>query len=144
MSVIAWDGKSIAADKQATCAGLRFKTTKLRKLASGTVLGWTGEQDSGEAVAKWYEDGADAAKWPSCQSDKETWSRLIVAGDGGVKVCERQPYSVAVEDAFMAWGAGRDFALAAMRCGKTAAEAVAIAIEFETSCGLGVDVESLA
>lgn len=142
MSVIAWDGKSIAADKQATCAGLRFKATKLRKLPTGAVIGWTGDQDSGEAMAKWYADGADPSKWPAFQ-DKETWVRLIVATVDGVRVFERQPVAIRVEDTFMAWGAGRDYALAAMRCGKTAAEACAVAMEFEATCGLGIDVEPL-
>lgn len=78
VSVVAWDGKSVAADKQGTCAGLRFTTTKLRRLEGGAVLAWTGEQGPGEAVAAWYEEGADRAKWPECQKDKETWARLIV------------------------------------------------------------------
>lgn len=37
-------------------------------------------------------------------------------------------------------GSGRDFAIAAMHCGKTAREAVEIASLYENGCGNGVDV----
>jgi hypothetical protein len=138
VSVVAWDGKSIAADKQATSSGLRIRTTKMRELGS-EVLAWTGDQGSGEAVAQWYADGADPAKWPESQKDKEDWARLIVAGANGVKCYERQPIPVRVEDEFQAWGAGRDYALGAMARGATAREAVEIAMRFDASCGLGID-----
>lgn len=140
MSVVAWDGKTIAADKQATCAGLRFKTTKLRRLESGEVLAWTGDQDSGQIVAKWYSDGADPEKWPACQADKDVWARLIVAHGGACRVFERQPVAMPIEDEFMAWGSGRDYAMGAMARGASAEEAVAVAMEFDTGCGMGVDV----
>ena len=144
VSVVAWDGKTIAADKQATCSGLRFKITKIRRIASGEILAGTGDWDSFAMVAKWYEDGADPAKWPACQADKENWSRLIVAGPTGVKFYERQPVFTLIEDEFMAWGSGRDYAMGAMRKGATAAEAVEIAMEFDNGCGLGVDAMEIA
>jgi len=94
-------------------------------------------------VALWYEQGADPANWPKCQQDKDDWSRLIVADQYGCKYFEGQPVSVRVEDAFMAWGSGRDFAIAAMYLGKSAQDAVAIACLFVSGCGNGVDVISL-
>jgi ATP-dependent protease HslVU (ClpYQ) peptidase subunit len=143
MSVVAWDGKSIAADKQATNTGLRFRATKIRRLASGEVLAWTGGQDSGAIVSKWYEDGADPEKWPDCQKDKEDWARLVVASAAGVVFFERTPVAIPIEDEFQAWGTGRDYALGAMARGATAREAVEIAMRFDTSCGLGIDEFSL-
>lgn len=139
MTIIAWDGKTLAMDKQATANGLRRKTTKFRRLASGEILTWTGDQDSGEAVARWYEQGADPEKWPACQRDKDDWARLIVASRKGVKFFERQPIAVRVEDRFSAWGSGRDFAIGAMARGATAIEAVKVAMRFDAGCGLGVD-----
>lgn len=141
LSCVAWDGKAIAADKQATGSGLRHKTTKLRRIGTGEVLAWTGDQDSAEMVAHWYERGADPEKWPECQRDKESWARLIVATTAGVKVFERQPIATAVENEFMAWGSGRDYAMGAMARGATAQEAVEIAMKFDNGCGLGIDVE---
>ncbi|SRR5258706_16028655 len=143
MTCVAWDGKTLAADKRAVCAGTHCTTTKLRRIPSGEVLAWTGDRDSGELLAKWYADGADVAKWPEFQKDKEDWCRLIVADGNGVRFFERKPVSVRVEDRFYAWGSGRDFALAAMHLGKNARQAVEVACLFDTGCGNGVDVELL-
>lgn len=139
MTVIAWDGKMLAADKMAVSFGVCVTTTKIRRLASGEVLAWCGDQDAGELLAKWYADGKDLCKWPDIQKDKDSWCRLIVADTNGARFFERQPISVEVEDQFAAWGSGRDFALAAMYLGKNAREAVEVACLFESSCGNGVD-----
>jgi len=141
MSVVAWDGKAVAADKQATCSSMRFTVTKLRRLGTGEVLAWTGDLDSGVLLAQWFEDGADPAKWPKCQEDKDQWVRLLVFSSAGARFYERQPVAVAIEDRFMAWGSGRDYAVGALACGKTAREAVEIAARFSTECGMGVDEE---
>lgn len=69
VSVIAWDGRTLAADKQATSNGVRFTTTKIRRLPSGDVLAWTGDEDHAHMVAKWYEDGADPGKWSKVQKE---------------------------------------------------------------------------
>lgn len=143
MSVIAWDGQNIAADKQATCAGMRITTTKLKRLESGEVVGYTADQDSAEAVVSWYANGADPTKWPTCQADKEAWARLIVFRKDGIYVYERQPFAVKCEDKFMAWGSGRDYAMGAMARGATARQAVEAACLFDTSCGMGIDEEKL-
>lgn len=75
---------------------------------------------------------------PECQKDDDSWTRLIVADRDGAKYFERQPVGVKVEDAFAAWGSGRDFALVAMYLGKTAKEAVEITSLFSLGCGNGV------
>lgn len=38
MTVVAWDGKSLAVDKQATCADMRMTTTKACRLQQGDVV----------------------------------------------------------------------------------------------------------
>lgn len=140
MSIIAWDGTIIAADKAAHNADCLFKTTKLRwhRGTQGVVLGWTGGRDSGELLAEWYEAGADPAKWPEVQKTDD-WARLIVAMPEGIWTYERQPIAVKVEDARCAWGSGRDFALGALWRGGDAIDAVQAACHFSTTCGLGID-----
>lgn len=145
MTCIAWDGKTLAADKRATCCGVAVTTTKIRRVErDGALLGWTGDQDSGELLAEWYEKGAEREKWPEFQKDKDDWCRLIVVNSGGVWTYERKPVAVRVEDPYMAWGSGRDFALAALHLGKSACEAVAVACLFNTDCGNGVDSLEMA
>ena len=140
MSVIAWDGTHIAADKQSTVSDIRMTTTKMRRLKSGEIAAWTGSQECGLILARWYEEGADSHRWPEFQKDKENWTRLIIVSSEGAFFFEMQPVAQVVEDQFMAWGSGRDFAMGALAQGATAKEAVAIANRLCTTCGLGIDV----
>lgn len=145
MSVVAWDGKSIAADKQGTLAGMRFTATKLKRLKGGAVVAGTADFGAFGMMVRWFEQGADAASYPKCQEDKEDWARLIVAWPHGlVEVYERQPVAYKVEDPFMAWGSGRDYAMGAMARGATAREAVEIAMRFDHHCGMGIDEVTFA
>lgn len=144
MTVVAWDGRYIAADKQSTCAGLKTTVTKLRRLLpSKEVLACTGDFDSALMMMDWYEHGAKPSEWPACQADKEAWTRLIVATAAGVKVYERQPVAMHVHEKYMAWGSGRDYAIGAMAFGADAEHAISIACHFDAGCGMGFDIMDL-
>jgi ATP-dependent protease HslVU (ClpYQ) peptidase subunit len=138
MTTIAWDGQTLAADRQATNGYMRFPCTKIRRLPSGDIVAYVGTESSGEALLVWYANGADPGKWPITQG-KEDWARLVVASRAGARSYEAQPHALPVECPFMAWGSGRDFAMAAMHLGKSAREAIEIACVFDTGSGLGVD-----
>ena len=139
MTVVVWDGKIIAADKQASQGDLKSLTTKIRRSGGGDILAWTGACENGMALADWYERGADSKEWPVFQKDAESWCRLIVASGGKVFTYEQLPVKQFVEEPFAAWGSGRDYALGALAMGANAVKAVKVASEFSTSCGLGVD-----
>lgn len=141
MSVIAWDGETVVADRQMAVDGLRQTTSKLRRLKTGEVIGWVGGYENGLAVAQWYEDGADPERWPECQGDKEDWASLVVfRPDGSAIEFERLPIAQTVMEKFFAWGTGRDLAIGAMAAGADPRDAVAIANRYSTSCGLGIDI----
>jgi len=140
MSVVCWDGQTLAADRMGTIDTAKFVSTKIRLLKSQEVVAWVGSQDEGLMLAEWYENGADPAKWPKWQEDNDEITKLIVAGNYGAKHYESHPVAIKVESAFMSWGSGKQFAMGAMACGKTAAEAVEIASRLDCYCGFGVDV----
>lgn len=144
MSVVVWDGKTLAADRQASCGDLRMLTCKIRRLPSGEVVAWTGEVSTGMILADWYERGAKPEEWPKFQ-EGENWSRLIVASPGKLVTYEGGPYPVAIPvlEKKAAFGSGRDFALGAMAWGADAEGAVTVASHFCASCGLGVDFETV-
>ena len=148
MSVVVWDGKTLATDRQSLTAELRVLTSKIKRLPDGTVLAWTGSEDGGLAMARWYQDGADRSAWPESQKDKDDWTRLIVVKpDGEVFFYERFAEAIKVIDTPIAWGSGRDFAMGAMAMGANARKAVEVANQFCVSCGMGVeayDVEPIA
>lgn len=143
MTVIAWDGKTLAADKR---MGVEYPrtVTKIRRLASGELVGVTGPFDQGLILTEWYEAGADPATFPAFQADLEKNSELIIVRvDGVVCSLSNQPVAMPMQNAQHAVGSGRDFAAAAMHLGKTAAEAVAVANLLCASCGNGIDILEL-
>lgn len=140
MSVIAWDGKVVAADRQATGGEMRRATKKIRRIGTGEILACTGDEAGGLEMMRWYEDGADRAKWPAAQNT-DRWTRLIVIDRRGARVYEQACEPIIIRKPFMAWGSGRDFAMGAMAVGADARRAVQVANRFNCYCGMGIDVE---
>lgn len=142
MTVIAWDGRTLAADKLATFGTTKHTTTKIFRVRDALV-GYAGDADSGEEVLAWFRDGADPAKFPAGQRGPD-WAGLLVIRRGQ-PICryERTPYPVMFHDTRFAVGSGREFALAAMHLGCSAKEAVQVAIELDSGCGHGIDTLTL-
>ena len=139
MSVLAWDGKTLAADKRASYGSLILTTTKIFRLC-GCLCGYTGDADTGGEVLDWFRLGALPSDFPARQRESDRFATLVVVQTGGAVVkYERTPFPVRLEDRLIASGSGRDFALMAMRLGKTASEAVELTMEFDSGCGNGVD-----
>lgn len=137
MSVIAWDGRVLAADRQVTIGSLSTTGKKLVEW-EGSAIAWTGDMAAGLVMLAWWKAGADFDKYPPSQLTDD-WSRLIVANKDGVVMYERLPAAIECLDQFMAWGSGRDFALGAMDMGADARIAVGVASNFSNDCGMGVD-----
>ncbi len=143
MTVIAWDGKTLAADKRMVSAGLSLTTTKIRRIGD-LLVGAAGNVSSTAEAMAWVERGRNPVDWPACLRDKEDWASLMVIDGGRVLRYERSPFPCEIEGHIAATGSGRDFAIAAMHCGKTAREAVEITSLLEVDCGNGVDVLELS
>ena len=140
MSIIAWDGQRLAADKRASIGSLIRTTTKVFRLPV-TLAGYEGDADAGEEILAWFKAGHDPKTFPASQRSKDTWAGLLIIWpDGVLWKYEHTPYPIPFPPQQFAIGSGRDFALAAMHLGKTAAEAVEIACHFDSGCGNGVDV----
>jgi len=140
MTVIAWDGVTLAADKQASSNGMIRTVTKIFKLPDGSLFGGSGDFAFILQMYEWLQDGE---KFPEAQRDKDDWQPCFVISREGVFVYERAPCPIRYEDFFFASGSGRDFALAALHCGKTAREAVELACKLSYECGNGIDTLTL-
>ncbi len=144
MSVVAWDGKALAVDRQYSVGDTRYEGIKSKRLSTGTVLAWTGSAASGAALMAWYEAGAKAETFPACQKDKDRWGRLIAVTPlhpDSVEICEYESEPVPILHCapFLAWGVGREVALGVMAMGGSAVIAVEIASKYVSGCGFGVD-----
>ncbi len=140
MTVIAWDGFELAADKL-MCAGATKKTTTKIFRHKDELLGVTGGLGAGLEVMAWYRAGAVPNDYPAINRKTDSESSLVVIrADGTAWRYECGPVPFQCEGPFCAWGSGDESALIAMTCGKTAREAVLLVSQFNTGCGNGVDV----
>lgn len=142
MSVIAWDGRTLAADKRVSLGTLICTTTKISRVGDA-LCAYAGDAAGGEEVLAWFCNGAKPSDFPATQRDRENWSGLLVIRNGQILKYEHSPYPVRLEDKFFAIGSGRDFALAAMHLGHDARTAVEVAIALDSGCGNGIDTMEL-
>lgn len=138
MSIIAYDGRIIAADRQCTQYQMARTATKLVRSGS-MVLGWVGDLNVCMLIRQWFEAGADPEEWPEAASEEDGDSVLVVATAKGVGTYRQYPVLLPLEDTRWAWGSGCEIALGCMDSGKTAIEAVEIVSRLNVYCGLGVD-----
>jgi 20S proteasome alpha/beta subunit len=139
MTVIAWDGKTLAADKRVSQCGIARTTTKIFRIGE-LLAGSSGVTNEGAEIIEWVRRGRNPEDFPAHFRGEKSECQVLVVENGICKSYDGSPYAVVYEDSFYATGSGRDYAMAAMACGKSAAEAVGIACRFETGCGNGVDV----
>lgn len=139
MTVIAWDGKVLAADRLAESVGLARTMTKIRRTSSGALIGAAGRTSYCVAVMAWYEAGADPDKYPKTQDSDDFADMVVIETCGRVLKYERCSAPMHFEDKTFAMGSGRDYAMAAMYLGCDAIKAVEVACAHDVSCGNGYD-----
>lgn len=142
MTVIAWDGQTLAADKMATSCGHASTTTKIRRASNGSLLAASGDADKARELFAWYEGGADPSAFPSNRdaNNDPYCSVMVITPEKKIFKIERGPYLIEFEDKVMAMGCGRDYALATMHLGFDAVKAVEVASALDISCGKGIDM----
>lgn len=142
MTTIAWDGRTLAADKRTTNSGLVRTVTKLFR-ANGFMVAVCGDLSQGLEMVEWISRGADPATLPASQRG-ENWSSIVtIDSSGGVRLYEQGAISFKVEDKHFACGSGRDYAMAAMHLGCDAAGAIGVATALDCFTGNGVDTMTL-
>ncbi len=143
MSVIVWDGKLLAADSR-RASGNTFMSAKKIERINGCLVAGTGTVDWIEEMVDLWSHTLERL-FPECQK-KDDFAELIVvipAVDGsGVVVHHylQSRHPVVIEHPW-AWGAGREFAMAALGLGLSAPEAVEVAIRHCHYCGPPVQLE---
>jgi ATP-dependent protease HslVU (ClpYQ) peptidase subunit len=140
MTVIAWDGKTLAADKQCTSSGYATAVTKIFRVNDGLV-GFAGSPTHGMALLDWIKAGRNLDTWPASRDPGSTADILFINNEG--KIFEYSgtggPYPEPCEESFIAMGSGRDYALAALYLGHGARRAVEVACALDVFCGKGID-----
>jgi hypothetical protein len=141
MTCIAWDGKTLAADKRAVMGGQTYTMTKIARVGD-CLVGVAGRGDRIKEFQDWIADGRKRENYPK-RDEQNTFTGIVIRPDRRIERFEDSPTPILVEDGVHAIGTGRDYARCAMHLGKTAAEAVALASCFDENCGNGMDVLTL-
>lgn len=122
----------MAADSRCTSSHIHHgNLLKVRKIAGGYV-GFAGSAAEAMEFCKWFRDGADPLEWPHCQN----LTALVLVKRSKTVKCLWFEGPVPMDcSKYAAIGSGADFAMAAMYCGKTATEAVKVAIQLDPFSG---------
>lgn len=146
MSVIVWDGKKLAADKQVTDGGLLRTTTKIRKVTKGKfkgfLIGACGATATANLLMDWFEVGAKPEHFPYeyAKSNEFGATLMVITDTKAIFRYDHLPVPIIMEDKMYATGSGRDFAYGALSMGADAVKAVEVACELSIECGIGIDV----
>lgn len=137
MTVAAWDGRTLAADKLAQNNGSRMTVTKLFRVDDDRIAAVSGAFTYGLRVLDWLKSDGQHATFPT-EKDQNA-SVLLVHRSGRIAIYENSSYPVVVEDPWVATGCGRDYARAALHMGFDAVRAVEVASALDVYCGNGID-----
>lgn len=141
MTVIAWDGRTLAADRMIVDGYTKQVGTKIHKI-NGELFGASGCWSTGMARMDWVRAGMNPADYPRVPEDE--FGRLLrVTADRRIMLYTVNGLPMQYESPFYAIGSGSDFALAAMYLGHTARQAVHVACELSSECGMGIDTLEL-
>ena len=142
MTVIVWDGITLATDRQLTNNGYKREERKIHCSADGReILMFCGAVDFGNELMLWYNEGRHKESWPEFQLNEDRWCTLVIGRQDGSVVCVyQQPVMIPVRSA-RTWGeqTARDVALGAMLMGACATKAIEVANSCCIACGFGYD-----
>lgn len=120
----------MAGDGQSEAQGTIVATTrsKVKRLADGSLFGFSGRTVDGKAVIKWLAEGGKKPKIDS------KWTGLRLMPDGVLLYYteELEPSDI---DLPAATGSGMDFAIGAMEAGASPKRAVEIAAKRDVGTG---------
>ena len=145
MTTIAVRDGVMAADTRGDQCGRLALTHKLFQIKDG-VIGICGYWSDGKLFADWYDAAADIANPPSwrVQGDEKVEFEALVLTKEGIDWWTHSLVPERVSGSFWSIGSGSLAALAAMTCGKTAQEAVHIAMQIDPRTGGDVETMELA
>lgn len=138
MTTIAWDGQILAADRMISYQDNCYEVTKIQRFDKW-LIGFAGGTAIGLQMVDWFKRGAQPETFPTNITEENFSSLIAIDSDKSIYRYEFTPFPVKLESKQIAIGSGSSYALAAMRTGMSAIEAVRLAIELDIYSGFGVD-----
>lgn len=141
MTVVAWDGVTLAADKR-FCQGSTIGTCTKAFKVRGHLVAFSGSATAAAQLLEWFAEGADPERFLDVPDGQET-DMIVITPDRKILLYEDSPFPMLCEDKQHAIGSGANFAAAAMYCGENAVKAVEVACALDAGCGNGITVLTL-
>jgi len=141
MTIIVWDGQTLATDCAATDGDALWKTIKAWPW-KGEILSGVGSLPAILAMREWYKHGAVVTAFPPIQLTPQFCHFLVVTQTGLLRY-EQGIIPIEHGAEPCAFGEGRDFALGALAMGATAEQAAIVANQHSPNCGMGVKLYKL-
>lgn len=152
MTTIAWDGTTLAVDRQSTASyGFKYEMCKLHVMEESRapmprfkLFTSCGDQGLNHEFARWLKSGMPHADVPKVDEEKAEFSGTLIemvpeTTHPRVMMINRQGILIPTVERLYTDGSGRDFAMMAMHLGKNAVDAILLTMQFDSSTGLGVD-----
>jgi ATP-dependent protease HslVU (ClpYQ) peptidase subunit len=146
MTSIAFDGKTMAADKQMNTGNMKH-TVARSKIRAGeyhgmpALFGGSGTTVYCDAVIEWLIAGMPDDK-PEMPSNPDSFT-VIVATEAGLYEYIDSLRPIPLGQIKWAIGSGGEYAFGAMAAGACAKKAVEIACTFDPNSGMGVETLTL-
>jgi hypothetical protein len=135
VTVIAWDGKTLAADRYSEQGYVRGERTKIRRLADGRLVGAAGRTSISLEVIAWLENGGLPSDYPASARGDDA-AVIVVNTDGKAVIYDCGPVPLHIEGRkYVAIGSGAEAAMAAMYLGCDAVRACHVAGAVVVRCG---------
>lgn len=136
MTTIVCTREAMAADSQVTSPAAKYRTSKLRRLPDGSILGLAGVTSCAEAMAAWL---ADELPQPPADWAEDT-VLLRLTPDRRILLYDSSTIPFEIEDDFAAIGTGAAAALGAMHMGADLRTAIRIAAKIDPYTGGRIQV----
>lgn len=129
MTVIAWDGATLAADSQLNYGNTRLACEKLFSLPDGGIVGFAGDAAKCQRLLRWLRgEGPRPRRLANAHA-------IRVDAAGVAYLYAETSEAERITSRYVAIGCGDDFAMGCMVSGRSSAEAVALTIEHNSQCG---------
>jgi len=136
VSIVVWDGNSLAVDRSCTDGVTVWEVDKLWEFNGEAITG-VGDMAALTLMRDWYMAGAMRAEFRPVPSRT---TLIVVNVDKGLVKYEASPDRVEHGRNKCAFGTGRAYAMGAMAMGATARQAAIVAAEFDPHCSTKLDM----
>ena len=142
MTVIAWDGKTLATDRMANDGSQKWESSKAwysSKDGEAIIITGVGLAHGVKQLAEWWQTGMKEDMTATLLNGR---AKLIVVKKDGLYELSYKSL-IPHTSPYCAFGDGKEIAIGALAMGANAGQAVNICNEHSLQCGKGVELYTL-